>query len=200
MPIPLRYWMASSQDLTTKVHTIIRTTIGQCYVNQAVTQSHERANVHPGSVTFIQRFGSALNLNLHFHCVFLEGVYLDRTAGGLKPRFLAVEPPSITAVAAVVQKISRRVIHKLRRLGYLETGMEAPVVRSWCRRMPRILATKRCAQGILLWRNIQDRAAIGYVLRLARSKRAQQMEFVTKTAVIQKASQLCCRVDMPPCG
>jgi len=78
VPVPLRYWMASSQDLTAKVHTIIRTTVGQYYVNQAVTQGHKRANIHPGSVTFIQRFGSALNLNLHFHVIGLEGVYLDR--------------------------------------------------------------------------------------------------------------------------
>ena len=28
VPIPLRYWMAASQHLTAKVHTIIRTTIG----------------------------------------------------------------------------------------------------------------------------------------------------------------------------
>ena len=33
VPVPLRYWMASSQDLTAQVHTIIRTTIGQYYVN-----------------------------------------------------------------------------------------------------------------------------------------------------------------------
>src|SRR5262249_50708326 len=83
-----RYWMAGSQDLTAKVHTIIRTTIGQYYVNQAVTQGHERTNVHPGSVTFLQRFGSALNVNLHCHGVFLEGVYLERTDAGRKPRFL----------------------------------------------------------------------------------------------------------------
>jgi Putative transposase/Transposase zinc-binding domain len=127
VPVPLRYWMAGSQDLTAKVHTIIRTTIGQYYVNQAVQRGHERATVHPGSVTFIQRFGSALNVNLHFHCVFMEGVYLDRTDAGRKPRFLAGEPPSNTDVAEVVRKISRRVIRKLRRLGYLETGMEAPV-------------------------------------------------------------------------
>src|SRR5499426_807469 len=124
VPIPLRYWMASSQDLTAKVHTIIRTTIGQYYVNQAVTQGHKRANIHPGSVTFIQRFGSALNLNLHFHVICLEGVYLDRTDQERKPRFLAVEPPSDTDVVAVVQKISRRVIRTLRRLGYLEAGLE----------------------------------------------------------------------------
>src|SRR5207245_1985683 len=86
VPIPLRYWMASSQDLTAKVHTIIRTTIGQYYVNQAVTRGLERANVQPGSVTFIQRFGSAMNLNLHFHCFLLEGVYLDRPEAGQKVR------------------------------------------------------------------------------------------------------------------
>src|SRR6266568_284878 len=127
VPIPLRYWMASSQDLTAHVHTIIRTTIGQYYVNQAVTRGCERANLQPGSVTFIQRFGSAINLNLHFHCVFMEGVYLDRTAAGRKPRFVKVEPPSDADIATVLQKISHRVIRKLRRLGYLEASMDATV-------------------------------------------------------------------------
>jgi len=64
VPVPLRYWMASSQDLTAKVHTIIRTTIGQYYVNRAVARGVERATVHPGAVTFIQRFGSSLNLQV----------------------------------------------------------------------------------------------------------------------------------------
>src|SRR5713226_7131571 len=57
VPIPLRYWMSSSKELTAKIHTIIRTTISQYYVNQAVKRGLERATVHPGSVTFIQRFG-----------------------------------------------------------------------------------------------------------------------------------------------
>src|SRR5262245_22622253 len=42
VPIPLRYWMAASQDLTSTVHTIIRTTVGQYYVNQAVTRCPTR--------------------------------------------------------------------------------------------------------------------------------------------------------------
>src|SRR5262250_189525 len=73
VPIPLRYWMAASQELTAKVHTIIRTTIGQYYVNKAVTRGLARAHVQPGSVTFIQRFGSALNLNeIVVDCVYLS--------------------------------------------------------------------------------------------------------------------------------
>ena len=79
MPIPLRYWMAASQDLTTKVHTIIRTTIGQYYVNQAVQGGRERKQVHPGSVTFIQRFGSALQLNE----IVVDYVYLSEPLSSL---------------------------------------------------------------------------------------------------------------------
>src|SRR5262249_47424773 len=124
VPVPLRYWMASSQALTAKVHTIIRTTIGQYYVNQAVARGFARANLQPGSVTFIQRFGSALNLNLHFHCVFLEGVYCDRTEASRTPRFVKGEPPTDTDIAAVVQKISHRVLRTLRSLGYLEAGSD----------------------------------------------------------------------------
>src|SRR6266487_5049787 len=55
----------------------------------------------------------------------MEGVYLDRTATSRKPRFVKVEPPSDADIATVLQKISHRVIRKLRRLGYLEASMEA---------------------------------------------------------------------------
>jgi Putative transposase len=55
---------------------------------------------------------------------FLEGVYLDRADHGLKPRFVTAEPPSDADIAAVVQKISHRVIRTLRRLGYLEAGTD----------------------------------------------------------------------------
>jgi hypothetical protein len=94
VPIPLRYWMAPSRALTAKVHTIIRRTIGQFYVNQAVKQDATRATVQPGSVTFLQRFGGSLNLNLHYHVIFLEGVFVDRAAQGLKPRFRPATLPT----------------------------------------------------------------------------------------------------------
>jgi hypothetical protein len=127
VPVPLRYWTAASRDLTAQVHTIIRTTIAQFYVNQAVKRGAKRKKVQAGSVTFLQRFGGSLNANLHYHLIAIEGVFLDRTDQGLKPRFLKGEAPSDANVASVVQKISRRVIRKLRRLGYLEAGMDVPV-------------------------------------------------------------------------
>jgi hypothetical protein len=59
--------------------------------------------------------------------IFLEGVYLDRLDQGLTPRFIKGEPPTDADIAVVVQKISRRVIRTLRRLGYLETGIDDAV-------------------------------------------------------------------------
>ena len=44
VPIPLRYWMSSSRDLTAQVHTIVRTAIAQYYVNQAVKRSNTTLN------------------------------------------------------------------------------------------------------------------------------------------------------------
>jgi hypothetical protein len=59
--------------------------------------------------------------------IALEGVFVDRTDKDLKPRFVKVEPPSNTDIAEVAQKISWRVIRKLRQLGYLEAGIDAAV-------------------------------------------------------------------------
>jgi Putative transposase len=52
---------------------------------------------------------------------------VDRTAQGLRPRFVKAEPPTDVDITAVVQKISHRIIRMLRRLGYLEADLDAPV-------------------------------------------------------------------------
>ena len=77
------------------------------------------------------RFGNAINLNLPFHLIVLEGVYLDRTTQGLPPHFLKAESPTDADLAQVVQKISQRVIRKLQQLGYLEEGSDAAVATAY---------------------------------------------------------------------
>jgi hypothetical protein len=44
-----------------------------------------RKTAQTGAVTLIQRFGGALNLNVHFHMLFLDGVYTTTPRG--KSRF-----------------------------------------------------------------------------------------------------------------
>jgi hypothetical protein len=40
-----------------------------------------RKSAQTGAVTLIQRFGGALNLNVYFHMLFLEGVYTTFVLG-----------------------------------------------------------------------------------------------------------------------
>jgi hypothetical protein len=65
-----------------------------------------------GAVTFIQRFGSALNLNVHFHTLALDGVYTYAPDVAENPRFLPLPPPSEDDVARVLSGTARR-IHRL---------------------------------------------------------------------------------------
>ncbi len=58
-----------------------------------------------GAVTLIQRFGSALNLNIHFHILFLDGVYTYRD--NRPPRFQRVKAPDKSELEDLVQLISQ---------------------------------------------------------------------------------------------
>jgi len=123
LPIPLRFWMATNKKLTSKVHQIASKEIAAYYLKIAKTQGIEKPL--PGSITFIQRFGSACNLNIHFHLVALEGVYDEPADEGAPPKFVAFEPPTDEEVADVVEKIAAKVIKHLRKKGYLqEEGQE----------------------------------------------------------------------------
>jgi hypothetical protein len=46
---------------------------------------YNKQTAKTGAVTLIQKFGSALNLNIHFHMLFLDGVYAEDNYG--KTRF-----------------------------------------------------------------------------------------------------------------
>ena len=76
-----------------------------------------------GAVTLIQRFGSALNLNIHFHILFLDGVYIYRE--NRPPRFRRVKAPDKSELEDLVQSISQRVGRCLERQGLLEQDTES---------------------------------------------------------------------------
>jgi len=71
-PIPLRILFASQPQLLSPVLKIIHRAISTFLIKQAGLKVSEG---HTGAVTLIQRFGSAANLNIHLHCLFLDGVY-----------------------------------------------------------------------------------------------------------------------------
>jgi len=58
-------------------------------------------------VTLIQRFGGALNLNTHFHMLFLDGVYIDPRHSKLV-RFRRVKAPTRDELTQLTHTIAHR--------------------------------------------------------------------------------------------
>ena len=72
-------------------------------------------------VTLIQRFGSALNLNIHFHMLWLDGVYEDTTEPAQrKPRLHRTRAPTSAQLTELANTIAHRVCRHLSRRGWLE--------------------------------------------------------------------------------
>jgi hypothetical protein len=75
-----------------------------------------------GAATLIQRFGSALNLNIHFHMLFLEGAISENPWGGTT--FTRIKAPSHDDMVALVHTISQRIARYLEKVGLVERDME----------------------------------------------------------------------------
>ena len=105
--------MSNSQPQAVgKVLAIVNRAISTYLINKAGFKVTE---AHTGAVTLIQRLGSALNLNLHFHMLFIDGVFSLKSKGEL--RFHRVNAPTSKELNALVATISERVARYLERRG-----------------------------------------------------------------------------------
>ena len=75
-------------------------------------------------MTLIQRFGSALNLNIHFHMLFLDGVYVDDASEESHQRFVPVTRHRVADMLNLTHKISLRIARYLERTGLIERDAE----------------------------------------------------------------------------
>ena len=73
-------------------------------------------------MTFVQRFGSSINLNPHFHVLFLDGVYVPAAEGGA-PVFVAAPPLADEDVQKLVETASQRIVRLLQRRGLLDDSL-----------------------------------------------------------------------------
>ncbi len=77
-PYPLRFLFASRPEVMGKVLGIVYRVISTHLIRSA---GFTRDGARSGAVALIQRLGSGLNLNVHFHMLFLDGVYVERPDG-----------------------------------------------------------------------------------------------------------------------
>ena len=119
-PYPLRFLLASNPQAMGCVLGIVVRAISGFLIKKA---GCNKTIAHTGSVALIQRFGSAPNLNLHFHYLSIDGVYRQKTNTSL--RFLGVKAPTASELNALVTTISRRIARHLERRGLLTRDDES---------------------------------------------------------------------------
>ncbi len=85
VPYPLRLLFASRPVIMGQVLGIVYRCIATHLIKKA---GFSCTRAQTGALTLIQRFGSALNLNLHFHMLILDGVCVERPDGSLRFRWV----------------------------------------------------------------------------------------------------------------
>jgi hypothetical protein len=114
LPFALRYRLAYNAPLVGDVlHIFVQAVFGSLRRRTGFPSSNRR--VRCGAVTFVQRFGDALNLNIHFHMLALDGVYAEDKKGCVC--FRPAPPPSDAEVARVTKRIQRLIDRLLKRHG-----------------------------------------------------------------------------------
>ena len=117
-PYRLRYQMAHNPKLTNKILSVFIQTISSYQKKKAKLYGLKAAR--PGAVTFIQRFGSALNLNVHFHTLFADGVFYKTENGDYK--FLRLSEPTREELVLLATKIQNKVSVLAQKLGLDDQG------------------------------------------------------------------------------
>jgi hypothetical protein len=115
VPFPLRFLFASQPIVMGKVLSIVYRAIATHLGRKA---GYTKATAQTGAVTLIQRFGGAVNLNIHFHMLFLDGVYIDSNDRSCT-RFRRVKAPTSDELTQLTHTIAQRVARYLERQGLL---------------------------------------------------------------------------------
>lgn len=113
-PFPLRFLFANDPQALSAVLAVVQRAISTFVVRHSgLTVS---SGARSGAVTLIQRFGSALNLNVHLHMLFLDGAYrFSRT----RPAFHRARPPAGEELNDLLDTLSHRIVRVLERRGLL---------------------------------------------------------------------------------
>ena len=122
LPIPLRYWMSVNAELMGQVNTIITRAIGAYYKKAVRHFLLEGEELQTAAVSVIQRFGGALNLNIHFHQLWVDGAYAgtpSEEGAFVQVHLLKSKEPSAEDIHATLSSVQKRIVRLLMKRGLL---------------------------------------------------------------------------------
>jgi hypothetical protein len=105
LPYELRFRLIRDGALFTKVIRTFVRTVFSWQRRQAKAAGYPE--VHTGSVTFAQRFGSLLQLNPHAHTWITDGVFVEQDDGKLS--FVSLPAPTDEDVEALCRRLAQRI-------------------------------------------------------------------------------------------
>ena len=108
VPKPLRLVLAGDPEWTSWVSGLVVRSIS-AWQRRVARKRGIRAPL-TGAVTFVQRFGGLVNLNVHYHLVVSDGVFVEDGEG---PRFEMLPVPTNAEVLALLDRIMRRIARRL---------------------------------------------------------------------------------------
>jgi len=116
LPIQLRFLVARDPKLLSAVRAVFLRAVSGFFRKSARAIAHCKA-LRTAGFCVSHRSGSALNLNPHFHSIFVDGAFRDDDSG--KPVFVAT--PSIDKLAAdnLLARIVAQMLKLLRRRGII---------------------------------------------------------------------------------
>lgn len=114
-PYQIRLLLAQRPKVMSEVLGIINRAVETQLIKKAGLT--KKSGARSGAVTFVQRFGGSINLNIHFHQIYLDGVYTFEDG---KAQFHTVDPPSSKEMEKLVRQIANRVIKLLLKRGLIE--------------------------------------------------------------------------------
>jgi hypothetical protein len=148
VPYRVRYVLAWNHDLC-------RAVVG-VFVRAVVRFLRERArrtglaNGRSGAVAIIQRFGGALNLNVHIHALVIDGVY---TQEGETLRFHPTRRLTREDMAQIVAVVAQRIERLLERRGLAATSDESGAADTWADEAPTLAGLAAASvQGLIALR------------------------------------------------
>ncbi len=116
LPFSLRYKTAWNHELTKSILSEFYHVIQEFYCERAEAQGATDART--GAVTAVQRVGSAINLNIHFHSEFPDGAFSRGDDGTVS--FHPLDELTDDDVAELVTKVRTRIATLLRKQGLLD--------------------------------------------------------------------------------
>ena len=124
LPYRVRHVCAYDAEVCAAVRGILVRAVSSFYERRARRLGRSRPRA--GAVAFVQRFDSALRVNLHFHVLWTDGVFAHQIREG-RVEFCEHDALSDADVAKLVRTIRDRVLRCLRRLGKLPAAGEEGV-------------------------------------------------------------------------